>query len=342
MKKAKKVLSVVISLCILLNISVGVSVNANAATSTRNKIISSNISKMKKYIRNNGFVNGNGNYAIQNYDNSDSLDFYYLMFIDSETDELNFQLNVEDSYSEELVSVLILDATTTDTERYSLGLYYGDSDYPDISAHSFIGQNYHDELNNAAYYIDYNNSTISNRDAINWFSTLTQCAFSGWNYMLQYEMGLDLGALGYIKYCSGHYWNNGEITKKATPTATGTKTYTCTNCGTSKKKTIPKCEKYSNTLSVKGKTKTVKYATVKKKNVTVVRKDAITVSKAQGKVTYKKSSGNKNITVSSSGKITIKKGLKKGTYKIKVNVKAAGNANYKSKTKTVTVKIIVK
>ena len=43
-----------------------------------------------------------------------------------------------------------------------------------------------------------------------------------------------------------------------------------------------------------------------------------------------------------SGKVTIKKGLRKGTYKVTVKVSAAGNADYKSKTKEVTFKMIVK
>lgn len=46
--------------------------------------------------------------------------------------------------------------------------------------------------------------------------------------------------------------------------------------------------------------------------------------------------------MSSHGKIAIKKGLKKGTYKIKVEATAKGNANYKSGSKTVTVKVAVK
>ena len=38
----------------------------------------------------------------------------------------------------------------------------------------------------------------------------------------------------------------------------------------------------------------------------------------------------------------VKKGLKKGTYKVKVNVKAAGNADYKAKTAPVTFTVTVK
>ena len=70
---------------------------------------------------------------------------------------------------------------------------------------------------------------------------------------------------------------------------------------------------------------------------------AMTVSKAQGTVTYKKISGNSKLTVNTkTGKITAKKGIKKGTYAVKVKVKAAGNGNYKSLAKTVSLRIIVK
>lgn len=100
--------------------------------------------------------------------------------------------------------------------------------------------------------------------------------------------------------------------------------------------------KNANTLTVKAKKPTIKYSKLKKKNQTIARKNAISVSKAKGTVTYKKASGNKKITVSKVGKFTVKKGLKKGTYKVKVKVTAAGSNAYKAATKTVTVTIIVK
>ena len=100
--------------------------------------------------------------------------------------------------------------------------------------------------------------------------------------------------------------------------------------------------KKANTLTVKAKAPAVKYSKLKKKNQTIALKNWATVSKAQGKVTYKKSSGNKKITVSKAGKITVKKGLKKGTYKVKIKVSAAGNNEYNAAVKTVTVKIKVK
>ena len=98
----------------------------------------------------------------------------------------------------------------------------------------------------------------------------------------------------------------------------------------------------ANTLSVKAKSYTVKYKTLKKKTQTIARKKVLTVSGAKGTVTYAKASGNKKITVSKkNGNITVKKGLKKGTYKVKVSVKAAGTADYEAKTikKTVTIKV---
>ena len=68
----------------------------------------------------------------------------------------------------------------------------------------------------------------------------------------------------------------------------------------------------------------------------------ISLTGAKGTVTYTKKSGSKKITVSKAGKVTVKKGLAKGTYKVKVKVKAAGNTNYKAKTKIVTFTIKVK
>lgn len=100
--------------------------------------------------------------------------------------------------------------------------------------------------------------------------------------------------------------------------------------------------KGANTLTAQGKTVTVKFAKLKKKNQTVKRAKAIDISNAQGALSFKKVKGSKKITVAKNGKITVKKGLKKGTYKITVKVTAAGNNIYDSATKTVTVTIKVK
>ena len=112
--------------------------------------------------------------------------------------------------------------------------------------------------------------------------------------------------------------------------------------------TTPKVTtKKANPIKVTVKTKTIKAKKLKKKAQKV---KAVTVKNAQGKVSYKlvKSGITKKIRklvkINSKGVITFKKWkkAKKGTYKIKVTVKAAGNANYKAKTVTKTVKVKVK
>ena len=106
-----------------------------------------------------------------------------------------------------------------------------------------------------------------------------------------------------------------------------------------------KIAKAANPLKIKAKTATVKYSKLKKKAQTLKVSKVITFTKkGQGTLSYKKSSGNKKITINSkTGKVTVKKGLKKGTYKIKVKVRASGNANYNASSwNTVTFKIKVK
>jgi len=103
-----------------------------------------------------------------------------------------------------------------------------------------------------------------------------------------------------------------------------------------------KIVKAKNPMVVKTKAVTLKAKDVKKKNQTIKQTAAFAVTKNQGKVTYKKKSGDAKITIASNGTITVKKGLKKGKYKFAVNVTAAGNANYKKITKAATVDITVK
>ena len=103
-----------------------------------------------------------------------------------------------------------------------------------------------------------------------------------------------------------------------------------------------KIKKAKNTMTAKGKSPAVEYLKLKNSSRTIKAAKAIAVKKAKGKLTYKIAKKNNSFTVAKSGKITVKKGLKKGTYKLKIKVTAGGNKNYKSLTKTVTVKIQVK
>ena len=142
---------------------------------------------------------------------------------------------------------------------------------------------------------------------------------------------------------AGHIWDDGVETKPATYTAAGIKTCTCKYCGQTKTETIPKLPKEKNPIVVKAKSLSLKFKLLKKKNIAVARKNAISISKAKGKLTFKKVKGNAKISVNKkTGKITVKKGLKKGTYNVKIKVSAAGNEQYNAASKTVTVKIVVK
>ena len=137
----------------------------------------------------------------------------------------------------------------------------------------------------------------------------------------------------------------GTYTAKATLKSNANYTYKWSD-GTTAAKTIKwTINKAGNPLSIKAKTATVKYSAVKKKNQTLAATKVINFTKkGQGKMTYTKTSGNKKIVINrTTDKVTVKKDLKKGTYKVKVKIKATGNANYKASAwKTVTFKVKVK
>ncbi|MCR5667382.1 MAG: hypothetical protein K6G01_11220 [Eubacterium sp.] len=100
-------------------------------------------------------------------------------------------------------------------------------------------------------------------------------------------------------------------------------------------------KKAANTMKVSAVKKTAKRVTVKKKAVTLAL--PMSIKKAKGTVTFKKVSGSSKLTISKkTGKVTVKKGTSSGTYTIKIKVKAAGNNNYKAKSKTITCKVVVK
>lgn len=139
----------------------------------------------------------------------------------------------------------------------------------------------------------------------------------------------------------------GIVEEEPTPTQPASETQpTATEPATQAPTVEKQAEKKENTMMVSVKTRTVKAKKLKNAKQTV---KAITVSKAKGKVSYAKvKTGTtkkifKKVTIGKNGKLTLKKGTyKKGTYKIKVKITAKGNSAYKSKSKTVTVRIKVK
>ena len=93
----------------------------------------------------------------------------------------------------------------------------------------------------------------------------------------------------------------------------------------------------------KKKGKVLKKVDTDKKNATFDISDLIGIAtEGQGTVTYVKAKGNSKISISKAGKVTVKKGIKKGLYRVKVNVKAAGDNNYNAITKKMWVNIRVR
>ncbi len=108
-------------------------------------------------------------------------------------------------------------------------------------------------------------------------------------------------------------------------------------------------DKAANPMTVKAKTVKLKAKKLKKKKQTIKRTKAITIKGARGKLTYTKVKVNKKKKIAKkftvnkkTGKITVKKGVKKGTYRVTIRVTAAGTADYKPLSRTVTVKIRVR
>ena len=110
-----------------------------------------------------------------------------------------------------------------------------------------------------------------------------------------------------------------------------------------------------NPIKVTKKNVTIKAKKVKKQKAApkTVKKTAVKVKDASGKVTYKRDKikcskkllkdAKKKVKINTkTGKVTIKKGLKKGKYTVTVKVTAAGDLIYKKAVKKATFKITVK
>lgn len=103
--------------------------------------------------------------------------------------------------------------------------------------------------------------------------------------------------------------------------------------------------KGANTLSAKAKSVKVKRSKLRKRTQKIGKSKAFSVKKARGAVKFSVVKydrvAKKRIKVSKTGVVTVKKGLRKGLYKLKVKVRAAGNADYKAASKTVTLSVRV-
>ncbi|MBR3245055.1 MAG: hypothetical protein IKF90_20580, partial [Parasporobacterium sp.] len=88
--------------------------------------------------------------------------------------------------------------------------------------------------------------------------------------------------------------------------------------------------------------KTYKYSKTNARTfqITATMKSGTKPTYAKSGVTPSK--GNSYITVSKTGKVTVKSGMPRGTYTLKVKVAAKATTNYKAKTETKSLKIVVK
>jgi hypothetical protein len=132
---------------------------------------------------------------------------------------------------------------------------------------------------------------------------------------------------------------DGSVTVKGLKAGTTTVTFTLDKNGEVEKATCKvTVTKAANPMKVTAKNKTYKVKQLKKKAQSY---KAITVSKNQGKVTYKVTKKNKRLTFK-NGKVTVKRKTKKGKYKITVQIKAAGNASYNPATVKKNITVTVK
>ena len=97
-----------------------------------------------------------------------------------------------------------------------------------------------------------------------------------------------------------------------------------------------------NPITVAGKSLTVAGDDVVSADKVIATKSAVKIKGAQGKLSYKKTSGSKLITVDpANGSITVSKGITPGEYTVKVKVTAKGTNNYKAGSGIAEVKISV-
>ena len=146
---------------------------------------------------------------------------------------------------------------------------------------------------------------------------------AGTDYEVTYENNVEAGTASVL------------ITGKGDYSGTAVKTFTIS--------------KADNTLSVSGKTATLKSRKLKKKKQSLAVSKVMSLSDpGQGTLSYqlvsvKKAKFKKYFKIDvKSGKVTVKKKLKKGTYTITVNVTASGDTNHSAATKTAAIKIKVK
>mgnify|MGYP004655863007 CR=1 FL=1 len=165
-------------------------------------------------------------------------------------------------------------------------------------------------------------------------ATCTQNGYTGDKYCRDCDILLEAGTV--INAIGAHSWDNGRVTKPATCTATGVKTYACTVCRETKTETIAKIAHSYKTTTTKATTSKNGSIVTKctvcgsvSKNTTIYYPKTVTLSATSymydGKVkkpsvTVKDSRGNK--LAASNYTVTYSSGRKNvGTYTVTVSFK---------------------
>lgn len=106
--------------------------------------------------------------------------------------------------------------------------------------------------------------------------------------------------------------------------------------------------KIPNTMTAQGKTVKIKASKLRKKKQIIKPARSLRICNAVGNLNFKLAGFNKKKfkkyfkVNANNGNITIKKGLRKGTYKLKIDITAAGDANYLDAMNRITVTVKVK
>ena len=189
----------------------------------------------------------------------------------------------------------------------------------------------------------YKDNTVC-KDSYWWYATyindptqlaLKKCTYTTYHKLFNYYRWMEWSDWSDTKYTSSgnrqvetrtlyriynytpHAWDNGTVTQPAKYLSTGTKVYTCSNCGAMKSETIPKLDA-SKITPAKVKLTSAK---VSGKKLTLTWKRVSKKTKGyQIAVKNKKTKKVKHYTVKagSKSKISKKIKLKKGTYAVKV------------------------
>ena len=131
----------------------------------------------------------------------------------------------------------------------------------------------------------------------------------------------------------------GTYKLKVTVKASGNSSY---KAGSDTATVTIKVVKAKNTLTVKVNTLAYDASAYTETPLEVAAKDAVTVSKEKGSVSYEITEADPVFTVNDSkDSVSAEPGIAAGTYTFKVKVTAAGNAGYKKGSKTVTVTVTI-